>query len=154
MLLIFLITTIKKSQNCMFIVQKCMNHDLLVNASLFFCKYPSSYAITISHLWIMAALLLNLMFLSYGTLTSQINVVLRLVFLRFCVSLRSLIQGTTFSFLPLLHNPSFILIMRRDTHILLLLFSVLHGHILYQSICKKGRRIRFWHSNWHRVNIF
>ena len=43
-----------------------------------------------------------------NTLTSQINVVLRLVFLRFCVSLRSLIQGTTFSFLPLLHNPSFI----------------------------------------------
>ena len=52
-----------------------------------------------------------------------------------------------FSFFPLLQVPSFILIMRRDTHILLLLFSVLHGHILYQSICKKGRRIRFWHSN-------
>ena len=45
---------------------------------------------------------------TWTTLTSQINVVLRLVFLRFCVSLRSLIQGTTFSFLPLLHNPSFI----------------------------------------------
>ena len=81
------------------------------------------------------------------TLTSQIKEVLLLVFLRFCMSLRSLIPGTSFSFFPLLQVPSFILIMRRDTHILLLLFSVLHGHILYQSICKKGRRIRFWHSN-------
>ena len=48
--------------------------------------------------------------------------VLRLVFLRFCVSLRSLITGISFSFLPLLRLLSFILIMRRTTHILLLLF--------------------------------
>ena len=72
-------------------------------------------------------------FMPYGTLTSQINVVLRLVFLRFCVSLRSLIQGTTFSFLPLLHNPSFICSIGVDAKE----HASLHGHILYQSICKK-----------------
>ena len=43
-----------------------------------------------------------------GTLTSQIKVVLLLVFLRFCMSLRSLISGTFFSFFPLLQVPSFI----------------------------------------------
>ena len=48
-----------------------------------------------------------------------------------------------FSFFPLLQVPSFILIMRRDTHILLLLFSVLHGYILYRSICKRAAESDF-----------
>ena len=96
----------------------------------------------ICHLIKAFLLYVDINYANVHTLTSQIKEVLRLVFfLRFCVSLRSLVAGTFF--LPLLRVPSFILILRRDTHILLLLFSVLHGHILYQSICKKGRRIRF-----------
>ena len=62
----------------------------------------------------------------------------------FFVSLRSLVAGTFLKFIfPLLQVPSFISIKRRNTHALLLLCYVLHGHILYQSICKKGRKIQF-----------
>ena len=97
----------------------------------------------ICHLTKVFLLYVDINYANVHNLTSQIKEVLRLVFLRFCVSLCSLVTATFFQLFASFACPFFILILRRDTHILLLLFSVLHGHILYQSICKKGRRIRF-----------
>ena len=121
-------------------------------------KFPNKYAengcflagqqtgiFIICHLTKVFLLYVDINYANVHNLTSQIKEVLRLVFLRFCVSLCSLVTATFFQLFASFATLFFILIMRRGTRtgILLLLFSVLHGHILYQSICKKGRRIRF-----------